>query len=122
MQVLEVGVSGSSRRSTGSATGSGAGDASTLLRQPEPEGRALALALALGADRAAVQLDQVADDRQAEAEAAVPRLVELSAWRKRSKTNGRKSAGMPMPVSVTAHRGVALVVATARPRRGRPSA
>ena len=29
------------------------------------------------------------------------RLIELSAWRKRSNTYGRKSAGMPMPVSLT---------------------
>jgi hypothetical protein len=39
-----------------------------------------------------VQLDEVLDDRQAEPEAAVLRVVEASAWRKRSKTCGRNSA------------------------------
>ena len=38
------------------------------------------------------------------------RLIELSAWRKRSNTNGRKSAGMPMPVSATRTDGVAFVL------------
>ena len=51
---------------------------------------------------AAVQLDQVADDGQAEAEAAVARGFELSAWRKRSNTWGRNSGAMPWPVSLTA--------------------
>ena len=40
--------------------------------QPQPERRALVLAAALDAHRAAVQLDEVPDDRHAEAEAAVP--------------------------------------------------
>jgi hypothetical protein len=35
------------------------------------------------------------------------RVIELSAWRKRSKTWGRKTGAMPMPVSLTTRRATA---------------
>ena len=70
----------------------------SLTRNVEP----LAFAVARGLNRAAVHLDEVARDRQAEPEAAVlARRCRLSACRKRSKTCGRNSGEMPMPVSLT---------------------
>src|SRR3954447_20786666 len=45
-----------------------------MRRQVDPERRAPALAVAVGSHGAAVQLDEVADDRQAEAETAVAPL------------------------------------------------
>ena len=53
--------------------------------------------------RAAVELDEVAHDREAEPEAAVrARASPTSACRKRSNTCGRKSRAMPMPLSLHA--------------------
>ena len=78
-----------------------------LERAPRRAGQAngkrgtLILATTVGRDLAAVQLDQVLDDRQAQPQAAKRRVVDESAWRKRSKTNGRKSAAIPCPVSST---------------------
>ena len=52
--------------------------------------------------RAAVQLDEVLDDRQARARARrAAAWSSASAWRKRSNTCGRNSGLMPMPVSAT---------------------
>ena len=83
--------------------GSAAGSRCSMRRQLHGERRRPCSGPALAAcDRAAVQLDQVLDDGQAEPEAAVARAwLELSAWRKRSKTCGRNSGAMPLPVSVT---------------------
>ena len=46
-------------------------------------------------------LDEVAHDRQAEAEAAVRAVFELSSWEKRSKTCGKNPGSIPAPVSLT---------------------
>ena len=53
-------------------------------------------------NRAAVELGQLLGDRQARARGRRARARRSRrAWRKRSKTNGRKSAAMPRPVSLT---------------------
>ena len=53
-------------------------------------------------DRAAVQLDQAAHQRQADAEPAAARGRALrSPWTNRSKTRGSSSGGMPTPLSRT---------------------
>src|SRR3954464_10919740 len=56
------------------AAGRGRQVAGAPRRQADPERRAPLPPAALGADRAAVQLDEVADDRQAEAETAMAPL------------------------------------------------
>ena len=68
-------------------------------RQDDGEGRAFLIAVALRADRAAVQLDEVPRDRQAEPEPAVRPRRRAVPWRNRSKTNGRNSGAIPAPVS-----------------------
>ena len=72
-------------------------------RQPDDEGRAPALAPALcAATRAAVQLDQVLDDRQPEPEAAVrPRARAVAPGGSGRRRSGRNSGAMPWPVSLT---------------------
>ena len=72
--------------------------------------------------RAAVQLDQVLDDRQPEPQAAVPRVVEASAWRNRSNTCGRNSGLMPSPVSVTLISTCEFTRSSTHLDRRRPSA
>ena len=67
----------------------------------DAKGGPLPLAGAGGLHRAAVHLDDVADDGEAEAKSAGLARGPASAWRKRSKTYGRKSGRMPMPVSLT---------------------
>ena len=51
-----------------------AGEGAAVKRQPHAKGRATALAAALGLHRSTVQLDEVADDRETEAQAAARRL------------------------------------------------
>jgi hypothetical protein len=65
------------------------------------ERRALILALAVDADPTAVELDQLAHDRQPRPSPPCRRVDVVSACRKRSKTTGRNSGAMPCPVSVT---------------------
>ena len=85
------------------------------IRELDEEARA-APRRAAGADRSAMQLDQLFRDRQAQAEPPKLRVVEASLWEKRSKTRGRKVSGM-RAVSLT----LSTVLAPAL-RRPRPSA
>ena len=71
-------------------------------RQPDAERRARVLAGARGVHGAAVHLDEVADDRQAEPEpAGLPRRAGSRPGGSARTRSGRKSGRMPTPVSLT---------------------
>ena len=71
-------------------------------------------------DVAAVQLDQAAHDREAEAEAALRPVEGLALLHEQVEHIGSISAEMPMPVSRTRERDVRRLAPGRRPRSGRP--
>ena len=70
-------------------------------RQRDDERRALPSSGAVGGDSAAVQLDEMLDERQPSPRPPCARVLELSAWRNRSNTCGSTSGAIPWPVSLT---------------------
>ncbi len=70
-------------------------------RQVDDEFATPAGAVAVGLDPAAVHLQELAHQRQPDAQPALARSVLGFTWVNRSNTFGNISGGMPMPVSRT---------------------
>ena len=90
--------------SSGALTRPAGTSASAGWRAPAvgPRTRSRGRARRCGLHLAAVQLDDVPDDREAEARARrADASTEASPCRNRSKMNGRRSGSMPSPVSAT---------------------
>ena len=84
------------------------GDPGRLLdrdaRDPHHELAALARAAAVRLDRAVVQRDQAADDRQAQPSPPCALSIACRSWVNKSNTRGSISGSMPMPLSRTLSR------------------